>query len=101
MSVEIREVTTKKELKTFILYPQRLYRKNKYYVPSLFFDEMNTLSKDKNAAFKTSTAHLWLAYRDGELVGRIAGIHLPVYAEKWGENLVRFGWFDLIDDRIY
>lgn len=98
MGIEIREVTTKKELKTFILYPQQLYRGNKYYVPSLFFDEMNTLSKDKNAAFKTAAAHLWLAYRDGALVGRIAGIHLPVYAQKWGEDLVRFGWFDLIDD---
>jgi GNAT superfamily N-acetyltransferase len=98
MTIEIREVSTKSELKTFIEYPQKLYKGNPYYVPSLYFDEMNTLTREKNPAFKTAKAHLWMAFRDGELVGRIAGIHIPAHQQKWGVNLVRFGWFDLIDD---
>lgn len=98
MTVEIREVTSKKDIKTFILFPQKLYKGNRYYVPSLFFDEVNTLSKDKNPAFLEDDAHYWLAYRDGKIVGRVAGIYVPSYKRKWGENLVRFGWFDFIDD---
>jgi GNAT superfamily N-acetyltransferase len=98
MTIEIREVASKSELKTFIEYPQKLYKGNPYYVPSLYFDEMNTLTREKNPAFKTAKAHLWMAFRDGELVGRIAGIHIPAHQQKWGVNLVRFGWFDLIDN---
>lgn len=98
MTVEIREVTSKKDLQKFILYPQKLYKNSPYYVPSLYFDELNTLSKDKNPTFLTSQARYWAAYRENEMVGRIAGIHVPAHLEKWGENLVRFGWFDFIDD---
>ena len=98
MTVEIREINDKRGIKTFISFPQSLYKGNHYYVPNLFFDEVNTLSKDKNPAFQTAKAHFWLAYRDGKIVGRIAGIYVPAHAQKWGENLVRFGWFDFIDD---
>lgn len=98
MTIEIREATGKRGIKTFILFPQSLYKGNRYYVPSLFFDEVNTLTAEKNPAFKEAKAHFWLAYRDGKIVGRIAGIYLPSHKKKWGVNLVRFGWFDFIDD---
>ena len=51
-SVEIRKVTTKKELKHFIQLHYDLYRGNAYDAPNLYADEMHTLSKDKNAAFE-------------------------------------------------
>ena len=98
MTIEIREIASKNDIKKFIQYPQVLYKGNRYYVPSLFFDELNTLLKDKNPAFLTSKARYWMAFRDNKPVGRIAGIHVPAHQEKWGENLVRFGWFDFIDD---
>lgn len=97
-SVTIKEIFTRSELKTFIEFPHKLYKGNPYWVPSLFFDEVNTLTKDKNPAFNTASARYWLAVRDGKIVGRIAGIRIPAHQEKWGENLVRFGWFDFIDD---
>ena len=98
MSLEIREITSKRDLKTFVEYPQKLYKGNKYYVPSLFFDEINTLSADRNPAFASAQSRYWLAYRDGRIVGRIAGIHLPKHEQKWGERLLRFGWIDFEDD---
>ena len=98
MTIEIREIFSSRDLKTFIRFPQKLYKNNPYYVPSLFLDEVNTLSKDKNPAFASARARYWLAYRDGEIVGRIAGIHLPTHEQKWGEKNMRFGWFDFIDD---
>jgi hypothetical protein len=98
MTLEIREISSRRDLKTFISYPLKLYRGNPYYVPSLYFDEVNQLSKDKNPAFASAKARYWLAYHDGKIVGRIAGIHVPAHQQKWGENLMRFGWIDFVDD---
>ena len=74
MSVQIKTVTTKSELKTFVRFGNKLYKGNKYYVPSMPFDDMNTLSKDKNGAFDFSEAEYYLAYRDDVVVGRVAAI---------------------------
>jgi hypothetical protein len=98
MAIEIREVKTKHDLRTFIRYPLTLYKGNPYYVPSIYLDEMNTLSADKNPAFADAKARYWLAYKDGKLAGRIAGIHVPQHEIKWGEKYMRFGWLDFIDD---
>ena len=51
-AVEIRKVTDKKGLKAFIEFHYELYKGNEYDAPNLFSDELNTLSKDKNAAFE-------------------------------------------------
>lgn len=96
--LEIREVKTTGDLKRFIIFPHGLYSKNPYWVPPLFFDEMNTLRKDKNPAFEYCEAKYWLAYRDGKVVGRIAGILNHRFIEKWGKKNVRFSWVDFIDD---
>ncbi len=95
--IEIKEVETKKDLKTFIRFPQTLYKGNPYWVPPLEFDEMNVLSKDVNPAFDHCEAAYWLAYKDGVLAGRVAGIINKVANAKWGGK-VRFGWLDFIED---
>jgi ribosomal protein S18 acetylase RimI-like enzyme len=61
-------------------------------------DEKRTLRSDKNPAFADCKAKYWLAYRDGKIVGRIAGIINQKYIEKWGNKYARFGWIDFIDD---
>lgn len=99
MTVEIREVTSIRQLKTFIRFPLSLYRGNPYYVPAMYSDELNTLRVDRNPAFEDARARYWLAYRDGKVVGRIAGMIVPKHEQKWGENYMRFGWIDFIDDR--
>ena len=98
MSVTIKTVTTKKDLKTFVRFANRLYKDNKYYVPCMPFDDMNTLSKDKNGAFDFCDAELYLAYKDGEVVGRVAAIVNHKANASWKVDQVRFGWFDFIDD---
>jgi GNAT superfamily N-acetyltransferase len=98
MTIEIKEVKTRQELKRFIRYPLTLYKGSPYYVPAIFLDEMNTLRSDKNPAFEDAKARYWLAYKDGKIAGRIAGIHVPKHELKWGEKYVRFGWIDFIDD---
>ena len=98
MSVQIKTVNTKAELKIFVRFANKLYKGNKYYVPSMPFDDMNTLDSKKNAAFEFCESECYLAYKDGALVGRVAAIINHKANEAWKVNQVRFGWFDFIDD---
>ncbi len=59
---------------------------------------METFNLDKNPIFKNAIARFFLAYRDGELVGRIAAIINWLEVDKQGIKKMRFGWFDFIDD---
>lgn len=98
MSVEIRKVTTKKELKKFIRFNYELYKGNPYSVPDLYEDIRDTFSKEKNAALEFCEAEYFLAYRDGKIVGRVAAIINKRANEAWNQKIVRFGWIDFIDD---
>ena len=98
MSILIKTVTTRKELKTFSRFGNKLYKGNKYYVPTLIFDDLNTLDKKKNAAFDFCEAEYYLAYKNDAVVGRVAAIVNYKANESWKVDQVRFGWFDFIDD---
>lgn len=97
-SIEIRRVETKRDLKHFIDLHYDLYEGNPFDVPTLFSDDFNTLSKDRNAAFDFCEAEYYLAYKDGKRVGRIAAIINHKANRKWNRKSVRFGWIDFIDD---
>lgn len=98
MPVNIVKVESNKQLKKFARFGYELYKGNPYYVPELYEDTMDTLRKDRNAAFEFCEADYFLAYRDGKIVGRIAAIINNRANEKWGTKAVRFGWVDFIDD---
>ena len=98
MSIEIREVRTKKELRKFIQFGIDLFDGDPSYCPPLILDEMNTLRPDKNPAFEVCEAVYYMAYRDGKPVGRIAGIVNHRANEHWNVKKTRFGWFDFVDD---
>ena len=97
-TIEIKQVTNRKELKQFVQFYYDLYRGNNYAVPYLFFDEMTTLRKDKNPSFECCEAEYFMAFRDGKMVGRVAAIINRRANERWNCHQVRFGWFDFIDD---
>ena len=98
MSVEIKKVTTKAELKKFIRFNYEFYKDNPYSVPDLYDDMLNTFSPKKNAAFEFCDADYFLALRDGKIVGRVAAIINRRANETWNKRTVRFGWIDFIDD---
>ncbi len=97
-SVIIKKVSTKQDLKAFIEFHYDLYAGNAYDVPNLYSDEVNTLSKDKNAAFEFCEAEYYLAYKNERLVGRVAAIINHKANAKWERKSVRFGWIDFVDD---
>lgn len=98
-NIRIIPVTTRKGLRAFVNFYYELYKGNKFAVPFLRFDEMNTLSKRKNPAFEFCEAQYFLAV-DGEarIVGRVAAIINRRANEQWNKKQVRFGWFDFVDD---
>ncbi len=99
MAVQIREVRTPHELKQFVRFQYTLYRANTFWVPPPRGDELKSLRKDKNPAFEFCDAKYWLAFRDGRVVGRIAGIINRKYNEVWKAKSARFGWIDFVDDK--
>ena len=97
--VEIREVTTKGELRKFVDYPNQLYRDVPQFVPAFYGDDLADWDREKNPAFDYCEARCFLAYRDGEIVGRIGAILSHRANEKWGTRRMRFSQVDFIDDR--
>lgn len=97
-AIEIKKVESRRDLCKFIDFHNELYKGNPYHVPNLYFDEMNTFRKDKNAAFDFCEAEYFMAYRDGKVVGRVAAIINHSANKKWERESVRFGWIDFVDD---
>lgn len=98
MSVEIRKVQTKKELKEFIHFANDLYKGNEYYAPSLISDDYNTFDPKKNGAFDFCQAQMFLAYKEGKVAGRVMAIINNRANETWKVKQVRYGWIDFIND---
>lgn len=99
MSVTVKKVETKADLKTFIKFPLKLYKGCPYYVPNIYLDELTALDPKKNPMGKYSKSAKFLAYKDGEVVGRVAAIINEIANRDWKHQEVRFGWIDFIDDK--
>ncbi len=98
MSVVIKEVKNRCQLRQFVLFTEKLYKDNPYYVPQFVFDQMDTLDQKKGAAQEFCDSKLYLAYKDGKLVGRVAAIVNNLANQQWDHKEVRFGWYDFVDD---
>lgn len=97
--IEIREVKTEQELMAFIKFPMRLYKGNPYFVPPLIQDEKEVWDAQQNPALNYSEAKQFLAFKNNEVVGRIAVMINHKEAKELGISKVRFGWLDFIDDK--
>ncbi len=96
--IEIRTVSGKKEIGKFVDFRTALYKDDPNAVPYLYDDEVNSLLPSQNPAFEFCEAEYYMAYRDGEPVGRIAAIINHKANGLWNQKNVRFGHFDFIDD---
>lgn len=96
--VTIKEVITKKDIKTFVRFPHSLYKGNPYYVPPFEADEVNRFNPKKNESYDECEVKCFLAYKDEKVVGRIAAIVQKSFNKKSNSKRVRFSRFDAIDD---
>ena len=84
-------------LKQFIRFPFDLFKDCPQWVPAFEDDEVKSLS-DQNPSLSFCERELYLAKRDGKIVGRVAAIRNRKANEKWKEETVRFGWIDFVED---
>lgn len=97
--IEIRQIKpTRAALKKFVNFEIDLYKDNAWYVPPLVFDDINTLSPEKNPAYDFTDAAFFMAYRDGRPVGRVVGIINRRLNEMHNQKNARFGWLAFEDD---
>ncbi|MCL2179217.1 MAG: N-acetyltransferase [Proteobacteria bacterium] len=82
----------------FLQFPYKLYAKEPCWVPPLYMDKKKMLSRKKNPWFQHGEAEFFLAFRNKEVVGRIAAIDNHRYNEENNTQVGWFGFFDCIDD---
>ncbi|MFA5440955.1 MAG: hypothetical protein WCY73_05360 [Bacteroidales bacterium] len=96
MTFEIREISTRKEVKQFSRFPLKLYKNHPQYVPTLVMDEVRSILD--SPSMKYCRRRIWIACdQKGKILGRIVGIINPRANEIYGYKRVRFGWFDVVD----
>jgi GNAT superfamily N-acetyltransferase len=98
-NLTIQEVKTNSDLMKFIKFPFKLYKNDKLWVPPLISEEKKLFNRGKNPFWKHADFQAFLAIRDGEIVGRVAGLiderHNEVHKDKVGF----FGFFESINDQ--
>ena len=95
--IKIVEVKTKREQRRFVKFPLKLYKKNPYFVPPLYMDEMALFKK--NNIYQDFKVVYYNCYLDNKLVGRISGIIHSSANAKWNQSRVRFTRFDCINNQ--
>jgi hypothetical protein len=83
----------------FCIFHIKLFKNDKMWVPPLLMDERTTLNIKKNPALEYCEYKMFLAYKEGKVVGRIVGMINNKANEIWKRKYIRFGWFDFIDDK--
>ncbi|HIC8644628.1 GTP cyclohydrolase [Elizabethkingia meningoseptica] len=96
--ISLKKVINDKMLMDFIQFPMTLYKNNPNFVPPLINDEKQIWDPKENPALAYSEAELYLAYKDNQVVGRIAVMINHKEGQELGIHKVRFGWIDFIDD---
>ena len=95
--VEIIPVQGKKMLMKFIRFPFEVFKDCPHWVPAFEDDEIKSLT-DANPSLAFCERELYLAIREGKIVGRVAAIINHKANKKWNEETVRFGWIDFFED---
>ena len=96
--VTVKRVESKADRRRFVDFPNQLYKDNPNFVPATYGDDLSDWDPKANPAFSYCDAQCFLAYRNGEIVGRIGAILSHRANEKWNTSRMRFSQVDFIDD---
>ncbi|MBE2280990.1 MAG: hypothetical protein IAE91_11405 [Ignavibacteriaceae bacterium] len=97
--IEIRKIESKKEITQFIKFPWKIYKDYPNWVPPLIFDKEKMLDKSKNPFFEHGEADYFMAYKNGEIVGRIAAVKNDLHNSTHNDKVGFFGFFECINDQ--
>ena len=96
--IEVKQISSKQDIKKFVDFPTNLYNGCKNYSYPLRMDELAMFNPQKNVCYADCEVATFLAYKDGNIVGRIAGVIQKEFNKKTNTNNVRFTRFDSIND---
>jgi GNAT superfamily N-acetyltransferase len=96
--IEVVEVSSRQDRDTFIKFPWRIYRNDPAWVPPLIIERKAFLDRKRHPFYQHGDAALFLAKRDGEIVGRIMVSDDPNYNALHRSNVGCFGLFESTDD---
>ncbi|NPV02709.1 MAG: hypothetical protein HPY53_15150, partial [Brevinematales bacterium] len=100
MAIEVRKVTGTSEMKKFIKLPWAIYKDDPLWAPDLLMDLKKRVNKKKHPFFEYGDADFFMAYKDGEPVGRIAAIENPKHNSFHPDDKTGFwGFFECINDQ--
>ncbi|MFN3410572.1 MAG: GNAT family N-acetyltransferase [Exilispira sp.] len=94
--IDVKLVNCEYDRKRFVKFQFDLYKKNKFWVPPFFKDEVNSLNPAKNKAFNFSDAQFFLFEKNKKIVGRI-GLIITKNSEKEKE-FAKISRFECIED---
>ncbi len=99
MELLIKEVVTKSDFKNFLYLSARIHKGHKNWIPPIYMDEQDFFNPLKNKSFSYCSHVRLLAWRGGEVVGRIMGLINHRYNEAKKENNARFSYLETFDDQ--
>jgi GNAT superfamily N-acetyltransferase len=97
-NIHIEKVTNRKDRKKFVYFPWKVYKNDPNWVPPLVMDLKEKINRKKNPFFEHAEMDLFLAYRNGNITGRIAAILDRNFNDFQGEKVVFFGLYESFDD---
>ncbi|MDZ7681908.1 MAG: GNAT family N-acetyltransferase [Fodinibius sp.] len=96
--VAIEELTTSSEIEDFVQFQFSLFGDNPHWAPPIISDELANFDRENNPVFDHADARFFMAYKDGNPVGRVAAIINWTEVNEQEKSKIRFGWFDTVDD---
>jgi GNAT superfamily N-acetyltransferase len=99
MAVSVREVSSRRELGSFIDLPFRMHSNHPLWVPPLKIERRLFLNRKLNAFFTHGEAAYFLAWRDGRVVGRITAQVNHAFNDYQKKNWGWFGFLEFEDDQ--
>jgi hypothetical protein len=97
-TIDVQPVASRRDTEEFIRFPFSLYRNDPDWVPPLLSERREFLSAQHNPFFAHAEVALWLARRNGEVVGTISSHIDRLHNETHDEKTGMFGFFETIDD---
>jgi hypothetical protein len=93
--VEVKPARTSGDRRRFVEFPYKLYRGNPHWIAPLRMAQKDILNTKSHPFYKTSDVEMFLARRDGRVVGRIMAILNNAHNEFHSERVGFFGFFEV------
>ena len=98
VAIDVRPVASTADREAFIRFQWEPYQGNAAFVPPLLMERRDFLNPKKNPFFQHADVELFLARRNGKIVGRIAAIEDRNYNKFHSSKTAYWGLFECLDD---